>query len=94
MHLMWLIILTAKSWTIRFIGWIKIIYVYLEPTIKKVWSWICDVSPKIAVYAEKIPYIGNYIAWFLSQLPQLDQFYFLEKAFCIIKRSTDDQRAK
>ena len=61
-YLMWLPLLTAKSMAVRVIGWLTSIYLFFEPVIKKVWGLICHISPKVAVYAEKLPCIGEKLA--------------------------------
>ena len=87
MYLMWLPILTAKSWTLRVIGWATTLYLFVEPMIKTVWGIVCDVSPKLANYAEKVPCIGKHLAWGLNLPPRLDPIFLLEKTLSLIKKT-------
>ena len=93
MYLMWLPILTAKSWTIRVIGWATTLYLTIEPMIKRAWGIVCEASPKLAKYAEKVPYIGKHLAWGLNLLPKLDLLFLLEKTLSLIKK-TDGKNEK
>ena len=94
MYLMWLPILTAKSWTSRVIGWVTTLYLFIEPMIKRAWDIVCDVSPKLATYAEKVPCIGKHLAWGLNLPPRLDLLFLLEKALSLIKKKDGKNQKK
>ena len=61
----------------------------IMPYLARAWCLICDVSPKAAVYAEKVPCIGSYLAWLLNLPPRLNLKEFLYLILSFFKKRDD-----
>lgn len=66
---------------------IKVIAAYMA----QVWAFICKMSPKAACYAEKIPYIGNRLAWVLNLPPRFNLKEFLELILRLVKKKPEPE---
>jgi len=61
----------------------------IMPYLAYAWCLICDVSPKAAVVAEKVPYFGSYLAWVLNLPPRLNLKEFLYLILSLFKKKED-----
>ena len=61
----------------------------IMPYLAYAWGLICDVSPKAAVYAKGVPYIGSHLAWVLNLPPRLNLKEFLYLILSFFKKRDD-----
>ena len=86
LFLMWLPVMIPKSLMVRAAKFIARICAAVAPYIARAWAFICDISPRAAERAERVPYIGQHLAWILNLPPRLKWSTFIELILGLCKK--------